>query len=353
MKGQSRAVAQTRAKEVLLPLVTSLADNFRSVPATETIPSLRKLCNVAVNLYLESLSENPSSATKTDISSVMQVLILARQSELIISTYVSVAYNRKAVCSDHLGVQGRPSCGGNVARCAWSTGFFEELHSKRKDIQGANAGERDLDVQRTMERLVTKYAKITHLHAHTGSSYYSGATGVGSIVDVLNCCLGVGVPQACPIVLERLLEASLEAGYFNRTLIPLLPELRKSLIRHGQSPASDPFGSVFRRIVLKWAEKVLGPQPADSSSKLMTIQQKWTCSCHLCSPVRQFLLAKPEKTATFHRIGAPARKHIEKYLESCAGARAAKWDTIRTTPQGLTVRIHINIPVLGVIVGAP
>lgn len=88
MKGQSRAVAQTRAKEVLLPLVTSLADNFRSVPATETIPSLRKLCNVAVNLYLESLSENPSSATKTDISSVMQVLILARQSELIISTVV-------------------------------------------------------------------------------------------------------------------------------------------------------------------------------------------------------------------------------------------------------------------------
>lgn len=190
-----------------------------------------------------------------------------------------------------------------------------------------------------MERLVKKYARAVPFASGPayGHNYnYGTTTAVKSIADAVKCCLSVGVPEGCSIVLDRALDPSLlKAPYITNTLVPLVSELRKLAAEHQQPLTSPVFASALRRILCAWTDKVLGPKPADSSATIAQINA-WACSCTTCAAVRTFLTSKPERSQTWHRIGAPTRKHVEGFLTRHART-AATWFTVGRSPQGITV----------------
>lgn len=157
-------------------------------------------------------------------------------------------------------------------------------------------------------------------------------------IDALDFCLQLKLPQACKFVFDRMLHPSqLDVKFIKEQLAPLVPDMRELLVKHKRPFNQEPFATAFRRIMLCWAETVMGPRPNNTAAPFMKHLTAWDCDCHGCSPVRTFLVAKPAESINMDRIGAPLRKHIEGYLIRCA-SRIATFDTIKTTPQGLTVR---------------
>lgn len=86
MSGITAAVARTRAKEVLLPLVTSLSDSVQTRPIDRPLPNFGKLCDTAISFYVDSIVGNPTAITKQDISTMLQTLLLAGQPQLLVSS---------------------------------------------------------------------------------------------------------------------------------------------------------------------------------------------------------------------------------------------------------------------------
>ncbi|OJT10004.1 hypothetical protein TRAPUB_13493 [Trametes pubescens] len=112
--------------------------------------------------------------------------------------------------------------------------------------------------------------------------------------------------------------------------------MRALLVKYKQPLTSEAFAIAFRKIMLHWVQKVMGPRPPDSTASLLAGLKSWTCNCDVCPPVRNFLTAKPEESNSWTRIGAPKRRHLETFLSKYA-KQIATFAMIRSTPQGITV----------------
>lgn len=217
---------------------------------------------------------------------------------------------------------------------------FEELHDKARKFSPPDG----VGVQAIVVRLVKKYAQQVTLRTPSlysypyGMSYPSttGASNVTDIVNALDCCLCMDVIDGCFTIIDRVLDtALLKDDYIDKTVVPLVPELRKLAAKYQQPITSPAFAAAFQKIMVTWIDKIMGPQPADPSAKVSHLR-RWTCDCTTCAGVRTFLLSKPERSQTWSRIGAPTRRHVESFLLKFA-IGAATFETVRTTPQGITV----------------
>ncbi|KAH9927874.1 hypothetical protein B0H21DRAFT_838291 [Amylocystis lapponica] len=146
----------------------------------------------------------------------------------------------------------------------------------------------------------------------------------------------MAVTDRCTTIINRALEPMhLKGDYIDRALVPLVPELCKLAAKHQQSIASPVFTAIFRKIMSTWTDTVVGPKPPDPSVLIAAIKQ-WLCSCATCAAVRTFLTLNVQRSQTWPRIGAPTRRHVEGFLSKHARA-AATWETVRSSPQGITV----------------
>ncbi|KZT09482.1 uncharacterized protein LAESUDRAFT_756442 [Laetiporus sulphureus 93-53] len=326
--GQTGEVIQTQAKDVLIPLLSSLTDAIRSRPADRPVIDLRKLCGVAMDQYLRSAARSPYSISKPDLSSVIRAMVLAGQPQVVLTTIIP---SLEALSQNALNFQT----------------LAEELHANRENFSTVVP---TTDVQTAIVRLGKKYASEVNLpqEARTSSVSYgywarpatpvTPASVVKPIIDALESCFSLNVLEACHIILRRVVNPALLAEQYVRDiLVPLVPELRKVAEAHKEPVTTGASAVVLRKTALAWVEKVLGPRPADCTAQMQSIQRRWTCNCQPCSGVRQFLLHKPERSRTWEKIGAPAKKHVETYLRSCGADKIAAWDTIRTSPQDLKV----------------
>ncbi|GBE89811.1 hypothetical protein SCP_1701360 [Sparassis crispa] len=321
--GVTPQVAQQRVKEIWLPLLTGLSAYVKSRSPSRPIPGLEKLSKVAIGVYLDSARANPRIVARADISSVIQALILCGQPQLVVSFVV-------------------PKMEALPLEASALRDFFEELHAKREQFSFTDQQRQEL--QAVIVKLVKRYALKVDLPVQAPApnynwvtlNYATGVADVSQVIAALECCIAIGVPEASSTILDRLLSPTvLKSNYVTSNLVPLVPALRKLAAKYKTSLSTVPFSSAFRGIMLAYTEKVLGPRPADASAKLKELQ-KWTCNCGECAPVRAFLTSQPEKSQTWQRIGAPRRKHVENFLQRYAWS-IATWDTVRTSPQGLTV----------------
>ena len=220
-------------------------------------------------------------------------------------------------------------------------GLVHELHVRRAVLAPTCQ-----NIQAAIHRLLQSWASTVTLTSPSYSGYYGGRVNrTQPTMDALEFCLSVNTPDTCAVILTRLLHPpKLDGKYVQEYLAPLVPELRAFLVKHKQPLTSPVFAPVFRSIIQLWIQKVMGAPPPDTPSVYMQQLQTWGCSCSICKPVQQFLISSPHGAQSWPRIGAPNRKHLEAYLLRHARA-VATWDTIRSVPQGITVRPHFCVSI--------
>lgn len=183
------------------------------------------------------------------------------------------------------------------------------------------------------QRLLIKYATQVEV-----ISYHQPSDPTKTVLDAFEYCLKMKCPEASATILTRFLDArKMEGGYVRSYCGPLLHDVGPLLHKHKARVSSPEFAPVFRKVILDWVDKVLGPKPADAVPVQLRNIGTWRCDCPDCPAVRQFLTSDPEQTKTFHGLGAPRRTHVEKFLRNHA-MTLAEWSTVQSRPQGLLVR---------------
>lgn len=201
--------------------------------------------------------------------------------------------------------------------------FMEELHAIAHQIR-LPIGYTGPTILTLTTTLCNKYATMTML------------SNTQAITDALRRCLRMQAPEACAVVVKRVVAVDLlTSEYINVVLVPLIPELHRLALDFKKL---NDFASTFQTILLAWINKVLGPRPNDGGFPGVSSFSQWTCSCNECSPIRNFLKSdSPSRHISLEHIGAPRRKHVELYLRVYAQS-ACSWSTIATSPQGIKVR---------------
>ncbi|KAH9897752.1 hypothetical protein C8Q73DRAFT_370472 [Cubamyces lactineus] len=315
LAGQSDVVVLSRVKEILLPLISFAEERLHSLPGDAIRLPLRRLSSTTSSLYIQAVIAKPTVMSISDISSMIQAVISAGEPEHVITQVV-------------------PKLEGLKLDAVVLRSIIEEVHRRRTQIDPDGAR-----VKGALLRLLKKYVGSVTLAAPTYSASYYLATinRTKPILDALEFCLTLQLPEACTFVLHRLLNPpKLDSQYITTQLAPLVPDLRPFLLKHQLLVTSEPFATALRTIMLYWGRKVMGPRPPGVPQAYMDALKAWTCSCDICPAVRTFLTSKPEETMSWTRIGAPKRKHVENFLNFRARGIASH-QMIRSTPQGLTV----------------
>ncbi|KAI0828858.1 hypothetical protein BC628DRAFT_1417257 [Trametes gibbosa] len=92
-------------------------------------------------------------------------------------------------------------------------------------------------------------------------------TGYGfkkPVIDALELCLSLKLPEACKFVIGRLMNPSkLDVTYIKEQLAPIVPDMRALLVKYKQPPTSEAFAAAFQRIM------VMSPRPPDVAMSLL------------------------------------------------------------------------------------
>ncbi|RPD82293.1 hypothetical protein L226DRAFT_497438 [Lentinus tigrinus ALCF2SS1-7] len=300
-------VMDRRVKHIILPLIVFAGPMTRG----SAVPEMHRLCRLAATQWLSAASATPRAITAADISSVMQAMVSGGQPDVILTELLPKL--EKMALNDTL-----------------LRTLVQELHTRRAalDPTGHN-------IQPVFTRLVQQWASTVTVTTPTYNRYH----GITHAINALDFCLSVNMPDACKLILTRLLSPpNLDGNYVQEQLAPLVSELRGFLLKHKLPLTSPIFAPVFRSTMQLWAEKVLGTRPLETASTHIQNLQNLGCNCEYCKPVQQFLTsASSNVSQSWHRIKAQNRRHVEKNLQSYAHALAT-WETIRTTPQGIRVR---------------
>ncbi|KAL7285084.1 hypothetical protein ACG7TL_000176 [Trametes sanguinea] len=303
--GQTAEITLRRTRDVLLPLISFAQDASGSRLGGSAQAALQQLSTSAASLYLQALTASPRNILLIDVSSLIKVMISGGQPEDVIKIVV-------------------PKLEQLITDATIVRGLIEVLHSKAAQIDPSGS--------------LLKEATLLLNFRVQSSSFATPAARVKPAIEALDLCFNIELPEACRLVLHRLIHPpKLDVAYISTYLGPLIPELRALLAKHKTPISAEPFASTFRTILLYWVQHVMGPRPLDTSATYIGALKAWTCNCHICPAVRTFLTSKLEESCSWQRIGAPTRRHVEIFLTRHAQA-IATFDTIRTTPQGLQVK---------------
>ncbi|KAL0064875.1 hypothetical protein AAF712_008128 [Marasmius tenuissimus] len=325
MTGQTQDIARARAITVLLPLIQLLSKDPRTKPFLPQLQvPLAGISEVAIPLVLQSIEAKGGAFTQDTICTLLDSLVICGKPQVLTSVILPKIHRLK------------------WDETSWKL-CMEQLYSRRKaftTIPGAESL-----VKTAVGEMAKLYAQKVSLPAAqqtSGYSYYGTRnTQATSILAILDTCDKLGGLSALAVVLKRILAPKMTAEYLRNALVPLLPGLCQLAQREGKAVSSEPFASTIRTIMNNWVKVILGTKPSEAAAQpLLAKLQKFTCQQHNCVQVRKFLTTpNAEHSMKLDRIGAPARKHVEKELQTHAYG-AATFELIRTTPQGLTIKKH-------------
>ncbi|CAL1700296.1 unnamed protein product [Somion occarium] len=282
-------------KEVALPLLAFLHEYISKNPGY-TPPYLDLLLQRAIDVYTTSMG---NSVTKGEIQCLVQAVALDSSESLFANRIL-------------------PKLLQLPLKAAELKDVFEELFASKNRIAfPANYSGPTIDM--AVGTLARKFATVVSLEL------------TQIILHTLEACMKVNAGEACSVIIKRIVDKSkLTANYITQVLIPLMPRLRELANRYR---TLDHLAPAFQAIMLAWISKILGKRPDADVSSIQANLKRWPCGCQHCQNARA-LLAKAERSNQMHRIGAPARRHVEAYLSQYARG-AATYDTVRSTPQGL------------------
>ncbi|KAH9849223.1 hypothetical protein C2E23DRAFT_888412 [Lenzites betulinus] len=308
--GQPSETVIRRVKNVLTPLVTYAQEICHTALGGLSPSALSRLSTSTSSLYVQATLASPQSLLVAEVPHLVQALIASSQPGTPVTENI-----RKLEGLDW---------DSTVLRA-----IIQELVDKRQEIDSTRV---------TLDPILLRLLK-TYVNAITlqRDRYWSAQTAPKPAIDALEFCLALGLPDACNVVIGRILNPpKLDDHYIKEQLAPLVPDIRAVLIKYKQPLTSEPFATVFRKTILYWVLKVMGSRPPDVSASLLANLKAWMCKCNICVGVRAFLNEKSAEIRSWERIGAPSRKHVEIYLSRYA-RQIATYDTIRSSPQGITV----------------
>ncbi|KAK1228340.1 hypothetical protein PQX77_008593 [Marasmius sp. AFHP31] len=324
MTGQTQHVMQARATTVLLPLLQLLSKEPKAQPFLRDFP-LASISEVAIPLALQSIEANGGTFNQETICALLDGIVVAGTPQLLTTTILPKIRSFK------------------WNEMSWKL-CIEQLHSRRAVLGSSRESVSAITpVVAEMAKLYAqKVALPTATQQTTGYPYHRirGNSSEGMLA-ILDTCLKLGGIQALEVLLKRVLEPMMTSEYLENYLVPLLPGICQLAQREGVAVSSQPFSSAIQIIMNYWAIVVLGTKPDEVLyQRLLAKVQRYTCTQPSCVAVRRFLTTpNAERSMKLERIGAPARKHIEKELQTHA-VGAATFNIIRSSPQGLTVSKH-------------
>ncbi|KAI0720055.1 hypothetical protein C8T65DRAFT_736222 [Cerioporus squamosus] len=318
--GTPAAMAQQRAKDVLLPIINELLPKVQQRGPERPIPDMKNLCDTASALYMDWIAASPTTLTKADLGSLFNAVECTGEPGAVLSQII-------------------PRLEGLRLSASGIRSIIEELQQRREVLDPTGDA---LDA--VLKRFVQRYSSTVPLDVRSSNSYgYGPATtsrvnAAAAFSDPFDFCARMDVGEACCQIVSRLVkQLSGNHAQLRDLLYCLIPDIKYALSRYGRSVSSPAYAPIFRDVLVLWVDTVLGRRPA---SEAATTQLKkvdgWKCACQHCREVRTFLREEPEKTKTWGRIGYRVRQHLEKelgrYCWSCAS-----WKTVSTTPQGISV----------------
>lgn len=321
MTGVSLVDVQKRAKTVLLPLLPLVGTKLKARAAdAPAVPAMDKLFEVAIQLYLSSMSQVGPS--KENIHALIQACVLHGGTRLLVNTIW-------------------PAVKGTPYQETTMVAFLQEIQDHRAEIPSSE-GCRSIDsLIKDVLKLIIEKAPFSAKTITSGYPIYlardASQNNRTKAIQLLKLCFSNKQPGLCSVVFTRLFDKTfINRNYIHDVLVPFIPELRQFLINHQTATHAEPFGAVFMTIVSLWAKQVLGPKPADTSSALLARLAQQKCTCHECGEAFSFLTRGEGRNQQLHRIGAPKRRHVEKELAAYATG-AATWRMIGGSPQGLLI----------------
>ncbi|KAK1228339.1 hypothetical protein PQX77_008592 [Marasmius sp. AFHP31] len=325
MTGQTQDIARARATTVLLPLIRLLSNDPKTKPLLPQLQvPLGGISEVAIPLVLQSIEAKGGTFTQDIICALLDSLVICGKPQVLTSVILPKIHSLK------------------WDETSWKL-CMEQLYSRRKAFTTAPGAESL--VKSAVGGMAKLYAQKVSLPAAQPTKSYSHYgtrnTQATSILAILDTCDKLGGLSALAVVLKRVLAPKVTPEYLRNALVPLLPGLCQLAQREGKAVSSEPFASAVRTIMNNWVRVILGIKPSEAAAQpLLAKLQKFNCQQHNCVQVRKFLTApNAEHSMKLDRIGAPARKHVEKELQTYAYG-AATFELIRTTPQGLTIKKH-------------
>jgi hypothetical protein len=182
---------------------------------------------------------------------------------------------------------------------------------------------------------VHAYAELVSITAADSSSYYSAQN---NFQNQLEYCLKTGGALAAEVLLNRMfVPGLLTPQYIERTLVPLVPDLKKLALRLSIPLFSSPFSNAFKRIAVLYKETIMSsPVDITTATTLALATRRWTCSCADCQVAKRFLVEDESGEIILRALGAKRRAHVEGHLRSYAQALVS-YKVTNNRPQGLLV----------------
>lgn len=163
--------------------------------------------------------------------------------------------------------------------------------------------------------------------------------GEDAIMKWLYYCADTDNIDACSEVISQVTQdaSSANGTRLSSEFLPLLPTLMSWLSRRGKPYTDQPYPLLFRTVILRWLQTVLGTTKLADVAEKLAIIRKGRCACGSCAQVMRWL-AEPSKEAamSLDYIGIPKVNHLQMNLREYA-SKLADWTVVRTSPQGIEV----------------
>ncbi|KAH9930539.1 uncharacterized protein BXZ73DRAFT_77966 [Epithele typhae] len=285
-EGLEKDVLLRRHQQVLLPLVTYIAEILKGHQTGRTPPSgLQGFCEVVVAQYMVAVTGAVAGFQAEDVERLIETADLSGKPDIL---HASVLPGLEGLELSPSQLEGFLL---QLGRCAVGR------DGPTTDAFGA-----------LQQRLLKKWSSTVEL-VSTERSYYSKSAK--PFLDALEFCLTHSYPDAGAHIVQRLthpLPTTLTAADIRSTLAPLIPKVHDLLRKYELSPAAPPYAAFFRALALHFAQTVLGPRPRDPAPQIAALA-RWKCKCEHCAAARDFLTApgthyyRNDKELT--RIGRP------------------------------------------------
>ncbi|KAF7352874.1 Zn(2)-C6 fungal-type domain-containing protein [Mycena venus] len=285
-----------RTCDVLIPLIPQLRASDRP------IPGLSKLCRVAVENYTKhARGRAPADA---ELAAILDAILGTEDTTMLpkLVDQFSLLPPNEALCRS----------------------LVKNLRSREQSF--VFSPEESVSISTICTAAVQNLVQRTQYNSN-----------LPVIVSHFQLCLSTdNIPILAQLFPRLLSPAVVNQRYIIEVLLPFVPKVQAELATRNISPASQPFGAVFKHILELYASKVLGQKASDHSSLLANVK-KWPSCCSDCTTVVKFFLQSQDRQIKLYRIGKPQRTHVEQKLSQFCGYRIANWSTIKSSPQGLEV----------------
>ncbi|KAI0714876.1 hypothetical protein C8Q76DRAFT_439528 [Earliella scabrosa] len=284
------------ATKILLPFVSIVGGLKLSSDVAKF--ALKMLCSSTVRMYLDHASAHPKDVSREDIGPLFHAVAFTDEAEEVLfhtaSRLMAMELEAEIVPAilDAVNTHGPRSAGG------------------------------DQKVMSATLSIAMKYV----MSVEVSSSMSPGLRGE-DILLALERCIGINTPQACAMLLERVLSVEMKAEV-RAFVIRLVPHLRELLVKHDRTRASA-YTALYRAIFVYWVDKQMGPRPQfDALTALIQKAKSHSCKWQSCQDVHAFLAsvtldASHELSA--NSVDVPTRMHIEDALKEYTNLGVSFW----------------------------